>query len=74
MTVTSAEKEVVSQFQLDGDKLVLSGAIHDALKAAPDFEYANQKGRRKRPPRRRPLVADSTNSQAVGVMPCPTRP
>lgn len=31
----------VSQFQLDGEKLVLPGATRDALKAAPVFEYAN---------------------------------
>jgi sporulation protein YlmC with PRC-barrel domain len=31
----------VSQFQLNGDKLVLPGASRDALKAAPEFEYAN---------------------------------
>ena len=31
----------VSQFQLNGDKLVLPGATRDALKAAPEFEYAN---------------------------------
>ena len=31
----------VSQFQLDGDKLVLPGATRDALKAAPEFDYAN---------------------------------
>jgi sporulation protein YlmC with PRC-barrel domain len=31
----------VSQFQLNGDKLVLPGATKDALKAAPEFEYAN---------------------------------
>jgi len=31
----------VSQFQLSGDKLVLPGATRDALKAAPEFDYAN---------------------------------
>ena len=31
----------VSQFQLNGDKLVLPGATRDALKAAPEFEYVN---------------------------------
>jgi hypothetical protein len=31
----------VSQFKLDGDKLVLPGATRDALKAAPEFDYAN---------------------------------
>jgi sporulation protein YlmC with PRC-barrel domain len=31
----------VSRFQLNGDKLVLPGATKDALKAAPEFEYAN---------------------------------
>jgi hypothetical protein len=31
----------MSQFKLDGDKLVLPGATRDALKAAPEFEYAN---------------------------------
>ena len=31
----------VAQFKLDGDKLVLPGATRDALKAAPEFEYAN---------------------------------
>jgi len=31
----------VSQFQLNGDKLVLPGATKDALKASPPFEYAN---------------------------------
>lgn len=31
----------VSQFQLNGDKLVLPGATRDSLKAAPEFEYAN---------------------------------
>ena len=31
----------VSQFKLDGDKLVLPGATSDALKAAPEFEYTN---------------------------------
>jgi hypothetical protein len=31
----------VSQFQLNGDKLVLPGATRDALKAAPEFDYAN---------------------------------
>jgi len=31
----------VSQFKLDGDKLVLPGATRDALKAAPEFEYTN---------------------------------
>jgi sporulation protein YlmC with PRC-barrel domain len=31
----------VSQFQLSGDKLVLPGATSDALKAAPEFDYAN---------------------------------
>jgi sporulation protein YlmC with PRC-barrel domain len=31
----------VSQFKLDGDKLVLPGATRDALKAAPQFDYAN---------------------------------
>ena len=31
----------VSQFKLDGDKLVLPGATSDALKAAPEFDYAN---------------------------------
>jgi hypothetical protein len=31
----------VSQFELDGDKLVLPGANRDALKAAPEFEYTN---------------------------------
>ena len=31
----------VSQFQLSGDKLVLPGASRDALKAAPEFDYAN---------------------------------
>jgi sporulation protein YlmC with PRC-barrel domain len=31
----------VSQFKLDGDKLVLPGATRDALKAAPRFDYAN---------------------------------
>jgi len=31
----------VSQFQLNGEKLVLPGATKDALKAAPEFEYAN---------------------------------
>jgi sporulation protein YlmC with PRC-barrel domain len=30
----------VSQFKLDGDKLILPGATRDALKAAPQFEYA----------------------------------
>jgi sporulation protein YlmC with PRC-barrel domain len=30
----------VSQFKLDGDKLILPGATKDALKAAPQFEYA----------------------------------
>ena len=30
----------VSQFQLNGDKLVLPGATRDALKAAPEFDYA----------------------------------
>jgi sporulation protein YlmC with PRC-barrel domain len=30
----------VSQFKLDGDRLVLPGATRDALKAAPQFEYA----------------------------------
>jgi sporulation protein YlmC with PRC-barrel domain len=31
----------VSQFQLNGEKLVLPGATKDALKAAPEFEYAH---------------------------------
>ena len=31
----------VSQFQLNGDKLVLPGATRDVLKAALEFEYAN---------------------------------
>ncbi|MGO4714675.1 PRC-barrel domain-containing protein [Bradyrhizobium sp. 2TAF24] len=31
----------VSQFQLNGEKLVLPGATKDALKATPTFEYAN---------------------------------
>ena len=31
----------VSQFQLSGNKLVLPGATSDALKAAPEFDYAN---------------------------------
>ena len=31
----------VSQFQLSGDKLVLPTATRDALKAAPEFDYAN---------------------------------
>src|SRR6266700_2660107 len=31
----------VSQFQLNGEKLVLPGATKDALKAIPAFEYAN---------------------------------
>ena len=31
----------VSQFQLNGDKLVLPGATRDVLKAAPEFDYAN---------------------------------
>ena len=31
----------VSQFQLNGDKLVLPGATRDALKTAPEFDYAN---------------------------------
>ena len=31
----------VSQFQPNGDKLVLPGATRDALKATPEFEYAN---------------------------------
>ena len=31
----------VSKFQLSGDKLVLPGATRDALKAAPEFDYAN---------------------------------
>jgi sporulation protein YlmC with PRC-barrel domain len=31
----------VSQFQLNGEKLVLPGATKDALKATPVFEYAN---------------------------------
>ena len=31
----------VSQFQLNGEKLVLPGATKDALKATPAFEYAN---------------------------------
>jgi len=31
----------VSTFQLNGNKLVLAGATKDALKAAPEFEYAN---------------------------------
>jgi sporulation protein YlmC with PRC-barrel domain len=31
----------VSQFKLDGDKLVLPGATRDSLKATPEFEYAN---------------------------------
>jgi sporulation protein YlmC with PRC-barrel domain len=31
----------VSQLQLSGDKLVLPGATRDALKAAPQFDYAN---------------------------------
>ena len=31
----------VSQFQLSGDRLVLPGATRDALKAAPEFDYAN---------------------------------
>ena len=31
----------VSQFQLNGEKLVLPGATRDALKAAPEFDYAN---------------------------------
>ena len=30
----------VSQFKMDGDKLVLPGATRDALKAAPEFDYA----------------------------------
>src|SRR5215471_14105898 len=30
----------VAQFKLDGDKLVLPGATRDALKAAPEFDYA----------------------------------
>jgi hypothetical protein len=31
----------VSQFQPNGDKLVLPGGTRDALKAAPEFDYAN---------------------------------
>ena len=31
----------VSQFRLNGEKLVLPGATKDALKATPAFEYAN---------------------------------
>jgi sporulation protein YlmC with PRC-barrel domain len=31
----------VSQFQLNGDKLVLPGVTRDALKTAPEFDYAN---------------------------------
>jgi sporulation protein YlmC with PRC-barrel domain len=31
----------VSQFQLNGEKLVLPGATKDALKASPEFEYAH---------------------------------
>ena len=31
----------VSQFKLDGDRLVLTGATRDALKATPEFDYAN---------------------------------
>jgi hypothetical protein len=31
----------VFQFQLNRDKLVLPGATRDALKAAPEFDYAN---------------------------------
>ena len=31
----------VSQFQLSGEKLVLAGVTRDALKAAPEFDYAN---------------------------------
>lgn len=31
----------VSQFQLNGEKLVLPGATKDVLKATPAFEYAN---------------------------------
>jgi sporulation protein YlmC with PRC-barrel domain len=31
----------VSQFQLNGEKLVLPGATKNALKATPAFEYAN---------------------------------
>jgi sporulation protein YlmC with PRC-barrel domain len=31
----------VSQFKLSGGKLVLPGATKEALKAAPEFEYAN---------------------------------
>jgi hypothetical protein len=31
----------VSQFKRNGGKLVLPGATKDALKAAPEFEYAN---------------------------------
>ena len=31
----------VSQFKLDGEKLILPGATKDALKASPAFEYPN---------------------------------
>jgi sporulation protein YlmC with PRC-barrel domain len=31
----------VSQFKLNGDRLVLPGATKDALKAVPQFEYAH---------------------------------
>ena len=31
----------VSQFKLDGNKLILRGATKDALKASPEFEYAH---------------------------------
>ena len=31
----------VSQFQLNGEKLVLPGATKDALKSTPAFEYSN---------------------------------
>jgi hypothetical protein len=30
----------VSQLKVDGDKLVLPGATKEALKQAPEFEYA----------------------------------
>ena len=42
--VTMAKHNVavpVSQFKLNGDKLLLPDATREALKAAPEFEYAN---------------------------------
>lgn len=66
-------------FQLNGDKLVLPGATRDALKAALEFEYANQPGGDfwrlfalpHSPPESKPMSCESADNAVVFSTPKP---